>query len=288
MINPGHSPASCSLEQLMSSGLINNSGPLSSQCYLSQPFSHVIIDDFLNGEVALNLAREISAIRDRDYRVSFRSLAQKKLQLGDIKGTAPHIYPVHEALTTPSFVRFIEIVSGYSGLHGDRLFAGAGLQRYHCGGFSEIHLDSNRHPFDTGLHHRVNLLIFMNPAWREEWGGELVLWSSRNGRPVRPAVTVQPKFNRAVLFTVTRKSWHSVNRIRCPRGHSRNSIAIYYFNRIAAADDERPRSVIWHSRHSWPRQVLFELSNRVITLAKPHARYLRWLRSNKFDGVHPS
>ena len=288
MINPRHSFASLSLEQLVPSDLIKNSRLLSYQCSLSQPFSHVVIDDFLNGEVALNLAREIKAIHDRDYRVSFRSLAQSKLQLGDMQRTVPHIYPVHEALTSPSFTRFVEIVSGYSDLQGDRQFAGAGLQRYRSGGFSEIHLDSNRHPFDTGLHHRVNLLIFMNPVWREEWGGELVLWSSRNGRPVRPAVTLQPKFNRAVLFTVTRQSWHSVNRIRCPRDCTRNSIAIYYFNRFAAADDERPRSVIWHSRHGWPRQVVFEVSNRVITLAKPYARYLRWLRPNKFDGVHVS
>jgi Rps23 Pro-64 3,4-dihydroxylase Tpa1-like proline 4-hydroxylase len=177
------------------------------------------------------------------------------------------------------------MVCGYPKLEGDRQFTGAGMQRYHRGGFSEIHLDSNRHPFDSGLHHRVNLLVFLNPNWQAEWGGELVLWSRKNGKPDQPRVNIQPTFNRAVLFTVTSKSWHSVNKVRCPGDQARNSIAIYYFNRFDAAGDEKPRSVIWHSTHGWPRQAVFEVTNRVITFAKPHARYLRWLRSNKFDGV---
>lgn len=280
--------AAMSSEQLVSSALIRDGRLLSEQCSLSQPFPHVVIDNFFNPEVATTLAREISSIRDNKYRVSFRSLTQKKLQLGDIQGAVPHIYPLYDAMMGPSFARVIEIVSGYPDLEADRQFTGAGMQRYHRGGFSEIHLDSNRHPFDPALHHRVNLIVFVAPDWRPEWGGELVLWSSRNGRPDRPAVTIQPAFNRGVLFAVTSKSWHSVNTIRCPADRARNSIVIYYFNRVASVDDEKPRSVVWHSTHGWPRQAVFEVANRMMTLAKPHARYLRWLRPDKFDGVRKS
>jgi Rps23 Pro-64 3,4-dihydroxylase Tpa1-like proline 4-hydroxylase len=288
MIDPRHSSPSLSPEQVVSSGLIASGRVLSDQFLFSRPFPHQVIDNFFYGEVAANLAREINSIPDKDYRVSFRSITQRKLQLGNVQGMVPHIYPLYNVLTGPSFTRFVEIISGYPDLEGDRQFTGAGLQRYHSRGFSEIHLDSNRHPFDSRLHHRVNLLIFLNPAWQAEWGGELVLWSNRNGRPDHPAVTIQPAFNRAVLFAVTSRSWHSVNRIRCPGDRARNSIAIYYFNRIAAEEDEEPRSVIWHSTHGWLRQVVFEVTNRVMSIAKPHARYLRWLRPNKFDGVCPS
>lgn len=285
MTKPRYSSVSLSPEQVVSFDLIGDSSVPSDQCSSKQPFPHVIIDNFFNREVAVSLAREIRSIHDNDYRVSFRSLTQRKLQLGDIRGTVPHIYPLYDVLMRPPFTRFIEMVCGYPKLEGDRQFTGAGMQRYHRGGFSEIHLDSNRHPFDSGLHHRVNLLVFLNPNWQAEWGGELVLWSRKNGKPDQPRVNIQPTFNRAVLFTVTSKSWHSVNKVRCPGDQARNSIAIYYFNRFDAAGDEKPRSVIWHSTHGWPRQAVFEVTNRVITFAKPHARYLRWLRSNKFDGV---
>lgn len=285
MTDSRYSSASLSPDQIVAFDIVGNSSVLSDQCSLRQPFPHLVIDNFFNREIAVSLTREIRYIDDNNYGVSFRSLTQKKLQLGNIRGTVPHIYPLYDALMGPAFTHFIEIVCSYPDLEGDRQFTGAGMQRYRCGGFSEIHLDSNRHPFDSGLHHRVNLLVFLNPDWQAEWGGELVLWSSKNGRPDQPAVSIQPTFNRAVLFAVTSKSWHSVNRVRCPDDQARNSVAIYYFNRVDAAGDEQPRSVIWHSTHGWSRQAVFEVTNRLITLAKPYARYLRWLRSNKFDGV---
>jgi Rps23 Pro-64 3,4-dihydroxylase Tpa1-like proline 4-hydroxylase len=288
MTDSKNSFVSITSEQVVSSRLLSNSRVLSDRWSVSEPFPHVVIDNFFTGDVAMELASEISSIDDANYRVSFRSLTQRKLQLGNIKGLLPQIYPLYNALMGPSFTHLIELVAAYPNLEGDRQFTGAGMQRYHSGGFSEIHLDSNRHPFDSDLHHRVNLIIFMTPGWQPEWGGQLTLWSSGNGRPEQPVATIDPTFNRAVLFAVTGKSWHSVNRIRCPRHLARNSIAIYYFNRVAAAGDEKPRSVIWHSTHGWPRQAVFEATNWVMTLAKPHARYLRWLRPNKFDGVRTS
>ncbi len=273
------------LQGVISSRLLASGPRLSRQCLPVDPFPHIIIDNFFEAETAKSITRDISALRDRDYRVSFRSLAQRKLQLGNIPGSAAGIYPIYDTLMGPEFTRFIEEVSGYSGLQGDRQFTGAGLHRYRNGGFSEIHLDSNRHPFDVSLHHRVNLLIFLNPGWDSRWGGELVLWSSVNGRPDRPAAIIEPTYNRAVIFNVTARAWHSVNRIKCPREAARNSVAIYFFSRIGVEGDEEPRSVIWHSTRGLTRQALFEVSNRLITKAKPHARYFRWLRPNKFDGV---
>ena len=114
--------AAMSSEQLVSSALIRDGRLLSEQCSLSQPFPHVVIDNFFNPEVATTLAREISSIRDNKYRVSFRSLTQKKLQLGDIQGAVPHIYPLYDAMMGPSFARVIEIVSGYPDLEADRQF----------------------------------------------------------------------------------------------------------------------------------------------------------------------
>jgi Rps23 Pro-64 3,4-dihydroxylase Tpa1-like proline 4-hydroxylase len=277
--------AAYNLKEVVSSGLINGAGPLSCEFSRAKPFPYVLIDGFFKPEIASSVVNGINSLLDSQYRVSFRSLAQRKLQLGKISAVAPHLLPAYEVLMGSEFTQFIEQVSGHPGLSADRQFAGAGLHRYGDRGFSEIHLDSNRHPFDPDLHHRVNLLIFMNPAWRSEWGGELVLWSSDDGKPKGPEVIISPVFNRAVIFSVTRKSWHSVSPIRCPHERARNSMAIYYFNRITTEEDERPRSVIWHATGGWPRQAIFEVTNRAVTMAKPWARYLRWLRSNKFDGV---
>jgi hypothetical protein len=251
----------------------------------SLPFPHIVIDNFFTTDVVAKLAQIIAHIRDEDYGVSFKSLAQKKLQLGKIQKIAPDAYPIYECLMGAGFTQFVEAVSGFNTLEADRQFAGAGLHRYYRQGFSEVHLDSNRHPFDVSLVHRVNIIVFLNQNWESDWGGELVLWASDRNKPTEPGVVIQPTFNRIVIFSVTECSWHSVNPINCPANQSRNSLAIYYFNRVKLEGDARTRSVVWHSKRSRPRQLMFEITNRLITRAKPYAPYLRWLRSNKFDGV---
>jgi hypothetical protein len=106
MIDSRYPSASLSPDQVVSFDLIGDSGVLSTHCSLRQPFPHVIIDNFFNTEVAQSLAREIRSIDDNNYPVSFRSLTQRKFQLGNIRGLAPQIYPLYEALMKPSLHTF--------------------------------------------------------------------------------------------------------------------------------------------------------------------------------------
>jgi Rps23 Pro-64 3,4-dihydroxylase Tpa1-like proline 4-hydroxylase len=278
---------SCSdrLKSLLAFDYTNGAELITRYCN-NLPYPHIVIDGFFADAVASKLAQAVIQLRDDAYKVSFRSLAQKKLQLGRVSSTGPSIYPIFDALMGLPFTSFIQTLCKMPGLDADRQFAGAGLQRYHRHGFSEVHLDANRHPYDLDRFHRVNLIVFLNPKWRQDWGGELVLWSrSATNRPSEGAVQIQPAFNRAVIFSASDSSWHSVNRVTCPMGWSRNSMVIYFYDRRPVADDGQCRSVIWHSTRSKARQAAFEISNRLITLAKPYAPYLRWLRPTKFDGI---
>ena len=273
------------VQQFFTNDLETSGHVLGTKYSQNQPFPHVIIDDFFTNHIANQLARHVLSLYDGDYPVSFRGLAQKKLQLGNIQLLAPDLCPIYKSLMGPVFARYLETISGYAALEADGQFTGAGLHRYRRDGFSEIHLDSNRHPFNIDLVHRVNLIVFLNPNWQTQWCGELVLWSKREDKPARPAAIIQPSFNRCVIFSATEESWHSVNRISCPKGQTRDSLVIYYFNNVKIDGDKAPRSVLWHSVRSRRRQILFEVTNRLMTRAKPYAPYLRWLRPNKFDGV---
>src|SRR5436305_7872048 len=129
------------VKELLPSDLLAKSGELSEQYSRNRPFPHLVIDNFFKREAATSLAGSIEAIPDRDYGVTFRSLAQRKMQLGKIVEKAPHIYDAYETLMGSTFTRLVEIVSGYPRLEADHYFAGAGLHRYDGRGFSEIHLD---------------------------------------------------------------------------------------------------------------------------------------------------
>jgi len=115
-------------------------------------------------------------------------------------------------------------------------------------------VDFNYHPI-TQLHRRLNLIVFLNPEWRLEWGGALEL----HVNPLLPeeedrVKAIVPVLNRAVVFETSEISWHGFKRIQLPPGKkhlSRRSIAVYYYTRGRPADETAPE----HSTVYVPRPL---------------------------------
>ena len=59
-----------------------------------------------------------------------------------------------------------------------------------------MHTDVNRHPHGCQMHQFVNLIFYLNPDWKDEYGGHLELWNHQR-QPVRK---IAPIANRVVLF----------------------------------------------------------------------------------------
>ena len=45
-----------------------------------------------------------------------------------------------------------------------------------------MHLDYSIHPINS-MERRVNLIVYLNSDWQEEWGGDLQLWEGDEHRP---------------------------------------------------------------------------------------------------------
>jgi 2OG-Fe(II) oxygenase superfamily len=270
------------LDRYLNSRVLGSTLSLMNQYSNAQPFRHIVIDNFFREDVACLLERTVQSIKK--FPISFRGVTQRKEQLSDVRTQAASISPVFDALMGAGFVEFLTTLSGMRDVRSDPVFAGTGLHRYHRGGFETIHLDANRHPFDTNLHRRLQMLVYLNPTWKAEWGGELVLWSSKNGRPYERSRSIMPTFNRAVIFGASQSSWHSVSRVRCPANQVRHSLALYYYSSFPPEDGlERERSNLWQTTGGWHRRVFFGVVNQAMYIAKPRARYLRWLRPHKLQ-----
>ena len=102
------------------------------------------------------------------------------------------------------------------------------------GGRLGIHADFNRHPrFD--LDRRLNLLVYLNKDWREEYGGHLELW---NRGMTHCEVKILPVFNRVVLFSTTDFTYHGhPDPLACPEGMTRKSLALYYYTNGRPTDE---------------------------------------------------
>lgn len=76
---------------------------------------------------------------------------------------------------------------------------GAGMHMIPPGGHLARHLDSDIHA-RTGWRRELSCVLFANPDWNDDWGGEFVI----------DGLSVQPKFNRAICFPAGEDAWHQV------------------------------------------------------------------------------
>jgi Rps23 Pro-64 3,4-dihydroxylase Tpa1-like proline 4-hydroxylase len=131
------------------------------------------------------------------------------------------------AMNSPSMLDFLEKLTGIDGLIPDPYFGGGGLHQIVRGGFLKIHTDFNWHP-KLKLDRRLNLLVYLNKDWREDYGGHLELWDRALKRAEK---SILPVFNRTVVFSTTDFSYHGHPRpLRCPDSTTRKSISLYYYS----------------------------------------------------------
>jgi len=245
------------------------------------PFPHIVIDDFLESKAAEDLHANFPAMEQMPN--VFKEPMSYKGQLRDIDGKWPKFSDVFNTLQSQDFRDLMSQLSGIDGLLADPILAGGGVHQSPRSGFLDIHVDANFHPLDKTMHRRVNILIYLNKDWQTAWGGALQLWDDVDKKPDRLIHEVQPVFNRAVIFSTNRTSWHGVSPINCPDGTSRKSLALYYYTNTRPQEEQyRDSSVIWMNKTNPLKKVLYPLMNAGIAILKPYAKYIR---RNVFDAA---
>jgi len=278
--------APLALADVMDAGVLARADSLGRAYRGARPFPHVVIDNFLHPEIAEDVSRHFPAMEQMP--TVFREPMSLKGQLSDIDGKWPRFSPLFDVLQSAEFRGLVGAIAGIPGLLADPMLAGGGLHQSPRSGFLDIHVDANFHPEDKRLHRRVNILIYMNKEWRTEWGGQLELWEDANLKPGRLVASVEPVFNRAVIFSTTRTSWHGVAAIQCPEGLSRRSLALYYYTASRPANElYKDSSVIWMNRSVWWKRAFYPAMNAAIAVLKPYAKRVRTLtgRDRMFDAA---
>ena len=231
--------------------LLDNRG--SEQFRQATPFPHVVIDEFLPREVIARLIDEFPGEDDIEWfawgpgRTSPLPKAKlNKLGQSDERRFPPFIRHFMAQLLSASFVEFVEGLSGMKGLIVDPTHRGCGLHSTGHGGRLMIHTDVNRHPHGRkNLHQVLNLILYLNEDWKDEYNGHLELWT----RDRKPGKKILPCANRAILFETSTQSYHGHPQpLNCPPGRRRNSIAVYYYCFDRPPSDEyagMQRSVHW-------------------------------------------
>jgi hypothetical protein len=208
-----------------------------------EPFPHVVLDNVLPLEALGEVFAEFGRIPD-DAWTNYLHLNERKYANTRIDTWGPTLRAVAETFASDRFVAFLSALTGIEGLRPDAdLMDGGGLHRSMPGGFLNIHADFTAHHQRPRWRRRVNLLLYLNPEWRPEWGGALQLWSKDMQRCV---TAVEPQGNRILLFTTDNASFHGhPEPLRVPEGLARQSLALYYFTE---EDVHHPRATNYRAR----------------------------------------
>jgi hypothetical protein len=192
----------------------------------ARPFPHLVIDDFLSADAA-GEARALFPAPDAGEWTHYHHLTERKIGRSRVESFADVHRCIVEELSSARFIEFLERLTGIPGLLADPGLEGAGLHQSERGGFVSVHADFRSHPTQATWLRRVNVLIYLNDDWDEQYGGDLELWDAAVSRCV---ARVQPHLNRCVIFCTDARTFHGHPRpLQCPTGTTRKSLALYYY-----------------------------------------------------------
>lgn len=206
----------------------------------ARPFRHVVIEGFLQTEAAARLLADFPSFESRYALNEMGEVGGKAVRM-DLPAISAQYASLHALFASRTFIAQLEQVTGISGLLFDPDYIGGGTHENVDGQALDQHVDFNILPH-SGWHRRLNLIVYLNPEWQENWGGCLDLesdpWVDHTQR-----VRVLPLLNRCVVFETTETSWHGFDAIRLPAdaaGKSRKSIAVYYYTAEREAAQTAP------------------------------------------------
>jgi len=195
----------------------------------NKPYPHIVLDNFIDEGLLKGILDEFPDLSEVKSRREFKNSREIKFISNGFVDISPKAFELISYLNSDLFLTYLQKLTGIKEiLISDPYLSGGGYHELKNGGMLKVHADFNKHP-SINLDRRLNLLLYLNPGWKKEWGGSLELYYENDLNS--PCVSVKPEFNRCVIFSTTSSSYHgNPDPIDCPSGISRKSIAIYYFS----------------------------------------------------------
>lgn len=187
------------------------------------PFAHGVFDNVFEPKVLDAVLEEFDAPETwKEYDTKY----EKKLQMHKDLHMGPATRAFIHNLNSEPFIDFLEELTGIKGIIPDPYLVGAGCHKIPKGGKLGVHVDFNTHG-KMKLARRINVLVYLNKDWKEEYGGHFELWDEKKASCQKK---ILPIYNRMAIFSTTETSFHGhPEPLTCPDGWYRKSIALYYY-----------------------------------------------------------
>lgn len=202
----------------------------------NEHFPHIVIDNFFKEEELQNILDNVTILDVNDSTDKFTNKKFEYNKFGfcynELNDKCKDIL---RELSSPEFMKKMEVLTGIDNLVYNEQLRGAGVHKISKDGLLATHTDFNMYTDKNfGLiDRRINILIYLNKDWKEEYGGHLELFDQN----LKPFKKILPILNRCVIFSTTNKSLHGhPYPLKCPENIVRQSIANYYYTQNTSSD----------------------------------------------------
>jgi Rps23 Pro-64 3,4-dihydroxylase Tpa1-like proline 4-hydroxylase len=226
----------------------------------AQPFPHIVLDNFLDLNLIQDVIKEFPMPEEKYQHGSDKKVVNG-FQTSPLEvRNRPAMKAMFDLIESEQVRNALaKICNSETEILCDPEYMGSGLLIAKDGGIHKVHRDRNRHP-KTNLYPRLVLLIYFNEEWCPEYGGSFQLWD----RKISESVSIEPLFNRCIIFENTKYAYHGISDVHLPPGMTRKALNFYYYT---AEIPKTEREMYVHDTDFFPR---------------PEERRQYWLEASNF------
>jgi len=204
----------------------------------ARPFSFITFDKLLSDPTSI--ASAFPGASWEHWTPLGDEYQRNKFGCSDLAVIPEPISSLIVQLSTPTFLEFLEQITGIPGLIPDPYLKGGGLHLSTGGGILGLHTDFHYYK-ELHLFRRLNLIIYLNEQWGSSDGGELELHHQSDQQQ---KVSIEPLLGRTVIFQTDDKSIHGfMNPVA--HGRERRSIALYYYTSVETETFSGDEATYW-------------------------------------------
>lgn len=262
---------------MLSYNVLRDTSELAARFSESAPFRHVVIENFFEPQVAESLLEQFPPFREENARNEMGRVG-KKAVVQDLHAISPFYGRAADYLASGEFLGAMSSITAIPGLQYDQQMFGGGTHENLHGQELDPHVDFNVLS-ETGWHRRLNLIVYLNKDWREEWGGSIELHSDPRNPGENRIKTFAPVFNRGIIFETNEYSWHGFPRIQLPEGRrdlSRKSLSVYLYTEDRPREEKAPPHATFYVPRPLPAHIAAGH-----TLSSRDAQEIRRLLTNR-------
>lgn len=191
----------------------------------AQPFPHIVIDNFLEPELAYKVKEEFPKPEEMEQHGTNKKVLNGFQTNPREVRDRPALKAMFDFLESEDVRNLLQtICNSETEILCDPEYMGAGLLVAQEGGIHRVHRDRNRHPKNR-LYARLVLVLYFNDEWISEYGGCFELWD----KTINECNSIEPLFNRCIIFENVSNAYHGISDVHFPPGMTRKALNFYYY-----------------------------------------------------------